>query len=117
MSKITFSGNLEIEIDKFNLPKETIQSIFIPEVCEVISLLHEKFKNRRDQLLSSRKRRQEHFDQGKYPEYPPKDSKISTSDWEVSTIPSNLLKRRVEICVPTDSYEEMIRHYDESWGV
>jgi malate synthase len=117
MSKITFSGNLEIEIDKFNLPKETVQSIFIPEVCEIICLLHEKFKNRRDQLLSSRKRRQDHFDQGKYPEYPPKDSDISVGNWQVSSIPNNLLKRSVEVCVPTNSYDEMIQHYNENWGV
>ena len=110
MSKIKFSGNIEIEIEKFNVSKEDVESIFIPEVCEVIQVLHEKFKNRRDQLLASRKRRQDHYDQGKYPEYPPKDSEVSTGDWVVGNIPNNLLKRKVEICVPTNSLEIMKKH-------
>jgi malate synthase len=93
-----------------------VESIFIPEVCEVIAILHDKFKNRRDQLLASRKRRQTHYDQGKYPEYPPKDSEISTSDWSVGGIPNNLLKRKVEICVPTNCIDEMKKNYVNDWG-
>ncbi len=116
MSKVKFSGNIEIEIAKFGVNKKDVESIFIPEVCELISILHSKFMNRRDQLLSSRKRRQEHFDQGKYPEYPPKDSDISLGDWQVGNIPNNLLKRKVEICVPTDSYEDMFDNYKSDWG-
>ena len=116
MSKLKFSGNIEIEIGKYNLEKKDVESIFIPEVCEIISILHEKYKNRRDQLLASRKRRQAHYDQGKYPEYPPKDSEISRGDWCVGNIPNNLLVRKVEVCVPTSSKEEMVKHYDEAWG-
>jgi malate synthase len=116
MSKVKFSGNIEIELDKFKVDKNDVESIFIPEVCEVIQILHTKFKNRRDQLLASRKRRQSHYDQGKYPEYPPKDSEISTSNWVVGSIPNNLLKRKVEICVPTNSLEIMKKNYVEDWG-
>ena len=100
MSKVKFSGNIEIEIEKFGVDKKDVESIFIPEVCELISILHGKFMNRRDQLLSSRKRRQEHFDQGKYPEYPPKDSDISVSDWKVGNIPNNLLKGKSKFVSP-----------------
>ena len=116
MSKLKFSGNIEIELNKFNVSKEDVESIFIPEVCEVIQSLHEKFKNRRDQLLASRKRRQSHYDQGKYPEYPPKDSEIATSDWVVGNVPVNLLKRKVEICIPTNSLDEMKKPYIDDWG-
>ena len=43
--------------------------IFTPEALKLIINLNEKLRNRRDQLLATRLRKQEHYDQGKYPEY------------------------------------------------
>ena len=95
MAKLSFSGNIEIEVDKFGVSKEDVESVFIPLMfVRLYKILHDKFKNRRDQLLASRKRRQSHYDQGKYPEYPPKDSEISVEDWVVGNSLKIYLKKK-----------------------
>ena len=45
MSKINFSGNILIDTGDFNVSKSDVEKIFTPEACELISFLHDKFKN------------------------------------------------------------------------
>jgi len=74
--------------------------IFTPATLGLIVCLNKKLMKRRDQLLATRKRKQEHYDQGKYPEYPDKLSDVVVGDWAVSTLPEDLKTRRVEITGP-----------------
>ena len=82
------------------------------EVINFVQEAHSKLALRHGQLLATRQKKQTHYDQGKYPEYPDKDSEIASGDWNTSQVPENLLDRRVEICVPSTDADEVKKVYE-----
>jgi malate synthase len=68
-----------------------------------IAELHERFDDRRRQLLADRIERQKRFDRGELPDFPPESRHIRESEWKVGSIPADLQDRRVEITGPTNA--------------
>ena len=68
-----------------------------------IAELHERFDERRLRLLADRILRQECFDRGELPDFPPETAHIRESDWKIGSIPADLHDRRVEITGPTNA--------------
>jgi malate synthase len=84
------------------------QNLFPFELIILLKKLHHKFEERRLSLLHERKERQCLFDSGDLPAYLTKDSQAIRGDWKISTIPSELLRRRVEITGPVNSTKMVI---------
>lgn len=84
------------------LVNEQYLEIFMPEVVDFLSELHQKFNARRLELLNSRKEKQDEFDQGKLPFFPQEIEEIRNENWVCNPLPNDLLDRRVEITGPVD---------------
>lgn len=84
------------------------QQVFTPELLCTIRNIQRELGRRREQLLAARRRRYEHFDQGKLPEYLDKNSEVVTGDWKVAPIPEDLRVRRVEITGPVNDTKMVI---------
>ena len=65
--------------------------------------LHERFDERRRQLLAARVERQKRFDAGELPDFPEETRHIREVRLEGRRIPADLLDRRVEITGPTNA--------------
>ena len=65
--------------------------------------LHERFDERRRELLAARLERQKRFDAGELPDFPGETRDIREGDWKVGSIPPDLQDRRVEITGPTNA--------------
>lgn len=76
--------------------------ILTDEAMEFLTLLHEKFNEKRILLLERREKEQNLFNKGKKPGFPIETKKVRRGDWVAGTIPRDLLDRRVEITGPTD---------------
>ena len=70
---------------------------------EFLMELHERFDGRRRDLLEEREERQERFDAGELPDFPADTREIREADWNIASIPADLLDRRVEITGPTNA--------------
>lgn len=92
--------------EKFWTPE--FQELFPPELLNLLTSLHEKFNDRRLELLNERQRRQEKFDQGELPDFPDRSSEAVTGKWTVASIPEELRCRRVEITGPVNSAKMVI---------
>jgi malate synthase len=96
----------------FEVPEQIwtpqFQAFFTKEFRTCLAVLLSKFEQRRGQLLASRKKRQIHFNQGKLPEFLDRNSPAVKSDWKVRPIPSDYLKRRVEITGPVNDPKMVI---------
>ena len=68
----------------------------------LFELLHNKFNQRRLELLEKRKHRQDEIDDGKKPDFLEDTKSIRDGDWEVAPLPPDLQDRRVEITGPVD---------------
>jgi malate synthase len=68
-----------------------------------IAELHERFDDRRRQLLADRTERQQRFDGGELPDFSQETRQIRESDWTIGPIPADLSDRRVEITGPTNA--------------
>jgi malate synthase len=68
-----------------------------------IAELHERFDDRRRELLAARVERQKRFDAGELPDFPEETRRIREADWTVAAIPADLTDRRVEITGPTNA--------------
>ena len=77
--------------------------ILTPSALEFLSELHERFNDRRLELLDKREERQERFDAGELPDFREDTRHIREADWGVGAIPRDLLDRRVEITGPTNA--------------
>lgn len=84
------------------------QEIFVPNLVNIISTLHQKFEPRRQELLKARKNRQEKFDAGSLPSYEDKTSEACTGDWKIKNIPQDFMQRRVEITGPVNDPKMVI---------
>jgi malate synthase len=70
---------------------------------DFLAELHERFDQRRQDLLDARLERQERFDSGELPDFPRDTLEIRAADWTVGSIPPDLMDRRVEITGPTNA--------------
>lgn len=87
---------------------EAAQAVLTREAIELIATLHRAFNPERLELLAARQERQAKIDAGEVPTYLPKDSVAVTTDWKVAPIPSDLVRRRVEITGPVNSTKMVI---------
>ncbi len=97
--------NRTIETAKIVFSKEAenhYPAILTDEALAFLSALHEKFNAGRLELLERRKKQQQQFDQGKFPDFPRETAYIRNEDWQANDIPADLLDRRVEITGPVD---------------
>jgi malate synthase len=77
--------------------------ILTPSALEFLSELHERFNDRRLELLERREERQDRFDAGELPDFREDTRDIREAEWTVGGIPRDLLDRRVEITGPTNA--------------
>ena len=76
--------------------------VFTPEATAFVADLVRTFRDRRIELLRSRRIRQEKFDTGLRPDFLPETAEIRSGTWTVAPPPKDLLDRRVEITGPPD---------------
>ena len=98
-------GNTILTQSKWKFSKDVKQyypEILTDEALTFLTLLHEKFNAMRLDLLERRKQQQDFFDKGGFPEFPSETKSIREGDWVASSIPKDLLDRRVEITGPVD---------------
>ena len=74
--------------------------ILSDEALQFIKEIHEKFDSKRLDLLNERKKRQASIEKGQKLDFLNETKKIRNSDWKIKSIPSDLLKRQVEITGP-----------------
>lgn len=91
-------NNIQI---KGNL-KDEYKNILTKDALDFIAKLHRTFNNRRKNLLERRVIIQNQIDLGKMPDFLEETKAIRDSDWKVSSIPHDLIDRRVEITGPVD---------------
>jgi malate synthase len=77
--------------------------VLTPSALEFLSELHERFNDRRLELLERREDRQDRFDAGELPDFREDTRDIREADWTVGDIPRDLQDRRVEITGPTNA--------------
>ena len=81
----------------------SIEAKIIPrEAATFLSELSRKFTPRLEQLLEARKSRQLEFDNGSLPDFNPDTANVREAEWQVASIPDDILDRRVEITGPPD---------------
>jgi malate synthase len=78
------------------------EEVLTPEALQFISELHQRFDERRRQLLEARAARQTAIDGGAMPDFLPETASVRESDWKVAPIPADLQDRRVEITGPVE---------------
>src|SRR5579875_3392379 len=76
--------------------------ILTPDALRFVATLVRAFRDRREELLQRRARRQAEIDAGKLPDFLPETEHIRTSEWTMAPIPPDLQDRRVEITVPVE---------------
>lgn len=76
--------------------------ILTPEALAFLLELHERFDNRRRELLAARVERQKAIDAGQLPNFLPETEAVRKGDWKVAPIPQDLMDRRTEITGPVD---------------
>ena len=91
-SQIRFSESVE----------NSYPEILTEGALEFISALHDKFNDRRLELLVNRLEQQKAFDRGEFPHFPSETKSIREGDWKAGPIPADLEDRRVEITGPVD---------------
>jgi len=74
--------------------------IISDEALQFIKEIHEKFNDKRLELLNERKKRQKTIDDGGKLDFINETKKIRDSNWKIKNIPEDLLKRQVEITGP-----------------
>jgi malate synthase len=79
------------------------EEVLTPSALEFLAELHERFNERRLDLLEAREERQDRFDAGELPDFQEDTRDIREAEWTIGSIPSDLLDRRVEITGPTNA--------------
>jgi malate synthase len=78
------------------------EQILTPEALRFLSRLHQRFNDRRLELLRMRHERQLRIDAGERPGFLPETETLRRSAWRVASTPADLEDRRVEITGPTE---------------
>jgi malate synthase len=76
--------------------------ILTPEALLFLSELHARFEAPRQARLAARIMRQKEFDQGVLPDFLSQTQSVRDANWQIASIPHDLLDRRVEITGPVD---------------
>ena len=76
--------------------------VFTPEATGFIANLVREFRDERNELLDARKVRQADFESGSRPNFLEETEEVREGDWKVSSPPSEIADRRVEITGPTE---------------
>lgn len=79
-----------------------VEQVLTPEAIEFLTQLHEKFNDRRKELLKFRAERQKRLDAGEKLDFLPETKHIREGDWTIAPLPEDLQDRRVEITGPVD---------------
>jgi malate synthase len=77
-------------------------SVFTEAACVFLADLVRRFAPEVKALLERRRRRQEGFDRGERLRFLPETAPVRAGDWQVASLPKDLLDRRVEITGPVD---------------
>ena len=97
---ITTVSNTQIKFS--NDVRNRYATILTPEALDFLSSLHDRFNERRLQLLANREEQQQLFDEGVLPNFLEETKEVRESQWQAAEIPWDLLDRRVEITGPVD---------------
>ncbi|MGX1307627.1 malate synthase [Amorphus suaedae] len=76
--------------------------VLTPEALAFLADLHRTFDHTRRALLEARALRQREFDAGTLPDFLPETKEIRDGAWRITSIPDDLMDRRVEITGPVD---------------
>lgn len=79
-----------------------VEQVLTPEAVEFLTQLHEKFDDRRKELLTFRAERQKRLDAGEKLDFLPETKHVREGDWTIAPLPEDLQDRRVEITGPVD---------------
>lgn len=79
-----------------------VEQVLTPEAIEFLTQLHEKFNDRRKELLKLRAERQKRLDAGEKLDFLPETKHIREGEWTIAPLPEDLQDRRVEITGPVD---------------
>ncbi|WP_237275205.1 malate synthase A [Tenacibaculum ovolyticum] len=90
----------EIDFKGFELGE--YRQVLSSEAKNFLLELHDKFNDKRLNLLKERENQQVYFDADNYPKFPEETKDIRESDWVCAELPEDLLDRRVEITGPVD---------------
>ncbi len=74
--------------------------IVTDEALQFLQEIHERFNNKRLELIDERKKRQKTIDIGGKLDFLEETKKIRDNNWKIKNIPQDLLKRQVEITGP-----------------
>jgi malate synthase len=78
------------------------EDILSPAALDFVADLTRRFGDRVTALLDARAARQRELDRGALPDFLPETREIREAQWHVTTVPTDLQDRRVEITGPTD---------------
>ena len=81
---------------------QEVNEVLTPEAIQFISKLHYLFNPRRLELLKRREKVLREISSGLMPDFIEKTKDIRESNWEITSIPEDLLDRRVEIIGSVD---------------
>ena len=84
------------------LPNKVETEILTQEAARFLDRMAREFQPRREELLARRRVRQQQIDAGELPDFLPETEHIRQQDWQVASIPRDLIDRRVEITGPVD---------------
>lgn len=76
--------------------------ILPPDLMSFLVTMERFSRDRRQELLLARQRRQQEFDNGVYPDFLKATASIRQDNWRVNNTPPDLQDRRVEITGPVD---------------
>ena len=79
-----------------------LAEVLTDEALGFVGELHERFDGRRRELVARRAERVARWNAGELPDFLPETRDVRDGDWQVSTAPTDLQDRRVEITGPTD---------------
>ncbi len=88
--------------------KSGFERILTEDALAFIADLERKFGARRRELIDARATRQKRFDAGEVPDFLPETKAIREGDWKITSIPKDMMDRRVEITGPVDSRKMII---------
>jgi Malate synthase len=89
-------------VEIFGSGNQQVDDILTSEALKFIVDLERRFGPRVRHLLDARNKRQKRIDAGERPNFLPETADVRNSDWTVSSLPPDLLDRRVEITGPVD---------------
>jgi malate synthase len=81
---------------------EGSKRVLTPEALAFVAELHRAFDDRRRDLLSARRERQQRLLAGELPGFLSETSSVRDADWTVSPTPADIADRRVEITGPPE---------------